>query len=147
MMNKAFTLLELIVVLVILGVLATLGFTQYGRMVERARGAEARIILGDTRKLAFAYRLQNGTIAGFVSADANVGTAADQIPGDASNVCRSSHYFYYGVYDPITDPVVRIRAYRCTSGGKSPQGPSGSYLYLNINLVTGVDTWSGTGGY
>ncbi len=92
-MEKAFTLLELIVVLVILGVLATLGFTQYGRMVEKSRGAEAKAILGDIRKLAVAFWLQNGTISGFAAANANIGTAEDQIP----SACVSTHYFSYGV--------------------------------------------------
>ena len=32
-MKRGFTLLELVVVILIVGVLATLGFTQYGRMV------------------------------------------------------------------------------------------------------------------
>jgi prepilin-type N-terminal cleavage/methylation domain-containing protein len=42
MTKKGFTLLELIVVIVIIGVLATLGLTQYASMVERGRSAEAK---------------------------------------------------------------------------------------------------------
>jgi len=40
-MKRGFTLLELIIVLIILGVLSTLGITQYGAMRERALGREA----------------------------------------------------------------------------------------------------------
>ena len=139
--RKGFTLLELIVVIVIIGVLATLGLTQYGRMVERARGAEARTILGDCRKLAVAYRLENGTVTGFANANANIGTGADQIP----SACAGTHYFSYGV-TVTADPSVTITATRCTSGGKTPQGlaPAGT-LVLTSNVTTGVDIWSGSG--
>jgi len=141
--RKGFTLLELIVVLVIIGVLATLGLTQYGRMVERARGAEARAILGDIRKLAYAYRLENGTAAGFAAVNANIGTGADNIPSACTG--QTTHYFSYGVV-ATTDPTVVITATRCTAGGKTPIGiaPAGT-LVLTSNVTTGVDTWSGSG--
>ncbi len=148
-MKKGFTLLELIVVIVILGVLATLGFTQYGRMVERARGAEARIILGDMRKLVYAYKLQNGTVTGLTDSDVNVGSDTDQIPGDAGYPynCRSSHYFWYRAIDPGASSWVNIYAYRCTVGGKPPQGSAANYLRLNFNVNSGDDIWKGDGGY
>jgi len=139
-MKKAFTLLELVVVIIILGVLATLGFTQYGRMVERARGAEARAILGDIRKFAAAYKLENGTITGMLPASVNIGTAADQIP----SACTGTHYFSYGV---VAGATLATTATRCISGGKTPQGILAGTLILTSDLTTGVDTWSGSGGY
>ncbi len=150
-MKRGFTLLELVVVIVILGVLATLGFTQYGRMVERARGAEARMILGDIRKLAIAYRLGNGSINGTLPPDYNIGIAEGQFP--YYNQCRSSHYFNYwvsgtGVPQGVqSDPILTATAYRCTTGGKAPQGVSAGTLILTTNLTSGQDTWGGTGGY
>ncbi len=144
-MKKGFTLLELVVVIIILGVLATLGFTQYGRMVEKARGAEAGTIIGDVRKLAIAYRLQNGTIAGMSNAAGNIGTAADQIPFRDS--CKGTHYFGYDIGYGSGDPLLTIVATRCTSGGKTPQGLAANTLSLITNLTTGVDTWTTNGGY
>ncbi len=140
-MLRGFTLLELVVVIVILGVLATLGFTQYGRMVERARGAEAKAILGDIRKLSIAYRLQNNLLGAMPDSNVNIGSAADQIPDS----CRSTHYFTYDT--SVTDPTVTIIATRCTTGGKAPQGISANTLTLTSNLTTGLDAWTGTGGY
>jgi hypothetical protein len=46
-------------------------------MVEKTRGAEATVILGDIRNLAYKYRLENGTINGIQNSDVNIGTAAD----------------------------------------------------------------------
>ena len=143
--NKGFTLLELVVVILIVGVLATLGFTQYGRMVERARGAEARQNIGYMRKLAAAYRLQNGSVTNIGYSDVNVGSSQDQLP----NPCRSSHYFYYCVYGGAVDPNITLFAYRCSSGGKEPQNttPGPPRLLLFINFSTGVENWGGTGDY
>ena len=143
MKNKSFTLLELVVVILIIGVLATLGFTQYGRMVEKARGAEARAILGDTRKLAVAYYLANGTFFGLTEANVNIGTSEDQIP----YTCRSSHYFRYQKYVDGLGTAFGCLATRCASGGKSPQGSDANSLYLRTSFVDGSDTWTIVGGY
>jgi len=65
---RSFTLIELIIVIIIVGILATLGISQYARMVEKTRSTEAKMIFGDVRKLAYQYRLENGTIAGMTDA-------------------------------------------------------------------------------
>ena len=48
-MKKGFTLLELIIVIIILGILATIGVSQYQGTIEKGREAEARSILGSMR--------------------------------------------------------------------------------------------------
>jgi prepilin-type N-terminal cleavage/methylation domain-containing protein len=141
--KRGFTLLEIIIVIIIIGVLATLGFTQYGRMVERSRGAEARAIAGDIRKFAQAYYMEQGTLAGFANAAANIGAANDQIP----SACRTSHYFQYAI--GVATPSLTVTAARCTAGGKTPNAPAGAGNYILIsNLATGVDdATQGTGNY
>jgi len=140
-MKRGFTLLELVVVIIIIGILATLGLTQYGRMVERSRGAEARTILGDIRKWAFAYYMERGTVlnvsTGAVNISAAVGGNLDQIPGG----CRSSHYFSYGTVNTGANEVV-IFANRCMANGKNPDAPGGTNwaLSLQANFATGRDT-------
>jgi type IV pilus assembly protein PilE len=142
-MKKGFTLLELIVVIIILGVLAILGFTQYARMIEKSRGAEAKAILGDIRKLAAGYYLEFGNAASFASgaSTAHLGTNADQIPSG----CRVSHWFSYSVGSAATN-VTGI-ATRCTASGKPPQAATAGTVMLTSVLSNGVDTWGGDGGY
>lgn len=146
-MKKGFTLLELIVVIIIIGILAVLGFTQYGRVVERSRGAEARAILGDIRKFATMYYLEYGALStSFTSTFANIGASTDQIPGTVAGNCRTSHYFFYSF--TITTPgTITITATRCTSGGKTPNYGVANTLTLTSNLTSGADSWSGTFGY
>lgn len=147
-MKKGFTLLELIVVIIIIGILGTLGLTQYTRMVEKARGAEAKVILGDLRKKAIAYRLQNGTITGATNAALDISPD----PGDTPSACagQASHYFSYTVVVPVpADPSITFTATRCGAlTGKTPGAAAptaGQTLTLISNLLTGVDSWEGTG--
>ncbi len=143
MKKGGFTLLELIIVIIIIGILATLGFTQYARMIERARGAEAKSILGDLRKKAAAYRLEHGTVTGLVAADVDISANA----GDTPSACAVSHYFSYAVTN-AADPSVTFTATRCGAGGKTPNAvaPTATQtLSLATDFSTGADTWGGTG--
>jgi len=142
-MKRGFTLLELIIVIIIIGILATLGFTQYARLIEKARGAEARTILGDLRTKAAGYRLERGSLAGIGNDDLDVSTNA----GDTPSVCASSHYFSYTI-SATADPSITCMATRCAAGGKTPDAGAptgGQSLTLTTNFNTGVDTWGGDG--
>lgn len=126
-MKRGFTLLELIVVIIIIGILATLGFTQYAKVIERGRTAEAKAILGQLRTAQEAYRLENGAYT------ATIGDLAFEAP----TACATTHYFSYA-----TDATTGT-ATRCTAGGKTPNATA-SYT-ITITYSTGV--WGGTAGY
>jgi prepilin-type N-terminal cleavage/methylation domain-containing protein len=124
--KKGFTLLELIVVIIILGILASLGFTQYTKMVEKGRTAEAKTVLGQVRAAQTAYYQEYGVY----------GTAISNLPIDAPTACGSTHYFMFA------SDTATSTATRCTASGKTPDSAS---LYSITLSHTGV--FGGTSGY
>ena len=119
--NRAFTLLELIIVIIIIGVLATLGYTQYTRTVERGRSAEAKLILGELRTAEIAYKLEYGSY-----------TSLGNLPVTAPTSCTTTHYYKYGIN--LAEPAY-VWCDRCTSEGKPPNS-AGSYT-LRLGLTSG----------
>lgn len=128
--RRGFTLLELIVVIIIIAVLASLGFTQYTKVVEKGRTAEAKMILGQLRSAQYAFNLE---YPGYTTV-ANLPVGAPT----TGPACTDSTQFFYYSCDTGTGTCI---ANRCTSGGKSPAGPT-----YNINLTIG-GVWGGTAGY
>jgi prepilin-type N-terminal cleavage/methylation domain-containing protein len=126
-MKKGFTLIELIIVIIIIGILSTLGFTQYTRVIEKGRSAEAKVILGQVRSAQVAYNSEYATFGG-----------SSNIYVSAPTTCTATHYFSY----TATAGSDIGSATRCTSGGKNPTGPAYS---VTVNYSSGV--WSGSVGY
>lgn len=58
--RKGFTLMELIIVVIIIGILAMIGLPQYFKTTERARMAEALDTLGAIRSAELRFSMSNG---------------------------------------------------------------------------------------
>ncbi|MFA4988059.1 MAG: prepilin-type N-terminal cleavage/methylation domain-containing protein [Candidatus Omnitrophota bacterium] len=126
-MNRGFTLIELIVVIIIVGILASVGMTQYTKLVEKGRAAEARLILGSLRTAEIAEYQENGAYAGVSGLGVSAPTS-----------CASTHYFSYS----CNSTTGTCTATRCTTGGKTPQGGT---AYTKTVDVDG--NWGGSAGY
>jgi len=127
--SVAFTLIELIVVIIIVGILAAVGISQYSLIVEKARTAEAKVRLGNMRDLVYQYWLEKGDISTITNADVGV---------DGS--CHSTDFYAYAVWGPNANTAA-LAAIRCTSGGKTPNA-SRQYVFSMIDYAnTGQASW------
>jgi prepilin-type N-terminal cleavage/methylation domain-containing protein len=114
-MKRGFTLIEIIIVIIIVGILAAVGISQYSNMVESSRIAEAKVRIGDMRKLAYEYFLNNGTLTGIANADVGV-----------DDTCSASGYYRY--YISLGSVTAWLYACRCTTDGKTPS-PTRPYCF------------------
>lgn len=147
MQPHGFTILELVVVLIILGVLVTTGITYFGGVIERSRGAEAKLALEQIRYEAVALYLQERGSELFTDALAGIGGEDDSIPGPTAADCISKHYFWYKIEANSRVRNFSAIATRCLAGGKQPQGILAGYLKLSTNFTAGTDIWMSDGGY
>ncbi len=84
--GKGFTLIELIIVVIVIGILATVAVPQYLRAVERAKGGKARHALALIAQGEKMYRAENDTyIAGADKATINTNLASFVELADVAN--------------------------------------------------------------
>src|SRR3989338_7500069 len=148
-MRKGFTLIELVIVLIIVAVLGTLGLTQYTRLIEKARGAEAKEILGYIRKQAAGYYMERNSMVGLTNAMVSI-SGTGGVPGPAvsgagsTTDCAATHYFWYTITGtaPTATTLIATEG-RCTAGGKNPNVSAAASLTLTSNFSAGTDIWSG----
>lgn len=119
--NKSFTLIELIIVIIIVGILAAVGISQYSLTIEKSRVTEATERMSTVAKLAYQFYLENGTFVGITNDLLGIGSA-----------CDSKNYYSYVMNTMPTATDIWFYASRCTSGGKPPQGP-GYQLEWRVN--------------
>jgi len=133
-MKKGLTLLEALITVIIIGVLAIIGFATFKNFSEKARIAEAKLLLAHIREAEINYFERTGKCT---QAPADLILELDPslflgvgVPGDCSN--QNISYFQYGIVcaDFGDDGAFYIGARRCKVGGKPPPGTYDLYLKL-----------------
>jgi prepilin-type N-terminal cleavage/methylation domain-containing protein len=138
MRKKSFTLIELLIVLTIIGILATLAMPKYKTLVLRAQGAEAKRVVHALADSVWRYHLEAGHWPD--EGPGSYGTPSIPTDIDVSIVNPSQYfeYFYYyiciGPGNPplVDDDVCEIRARHIQRDQLMTQGPAGIVLEYDI---------------
>ena len=131
MNNKAFTLLELLMVVIIIGILATFAMPEYAKFKEKAYAAEAVNVLSAIKDAQFRYKMETGSYAnGDILLDIEI---------------EDSKYWRYRIFDASDSSFIVLATRRKGTpvfdefGGVSPHWQT---ITLNWDDNTGV-TWYG----
>ncbi len=127
MRQGGFTLMELLIVVIIIGILVTLALPGFQRSMEVSRQAEARAMLGNIYQAERAFFAQQGSYATGVNANSNPLIAA--IPQENDN----TQYFYYTVVNDATGFLVQ--AFRKTTGGQQRTGRAPTWTGSDYRIV------------
>ncbi|OGX33456.1 MAG: hypothetical protein A2787_08885 [Omnitrophica WOR_2 bacterium RIFCSPHIGHO2_01_FULL_48_9] len=135
--NKSgFTLLEIIIVLIIIGVLASLALPRFFALVETSRGGEALNTLSAIRGSMVRYALRNGNSY----TGANLGTID---VGDPSVGAANKHFTYttsVAAGNPST-------AFTVIATRNTNNGGTGGTVYITQDDAAGTVVRGGTGPF
>ena len=145
-MKKSFTLIELLIVIVVIGVIMTLAMPGYKKIMIRTRGAEAKQNVRMLVESVWRYYVESGEFPpGDITGTLPIDLLDVDLPDSSSQAFR---YFYYNIYASVGEysDSVWIIAYDeelLTKGvGAFPQGAILGYgAYYNYDEPT---TYMGT---
>jgi prepilin-type N-terminal cleavage/methylation domain-containing protein len=111
MTNKGFTLIEVLIVVIIIGILAAIALPQYVSTIEKARSGEAVTNIGSIRQSIDRYWYQNNDLTGAtLPADGSTGTLDIDNPNAITNKLYS--YALSGLSGPGAERAYTITASR-----------------------------------
>ncbi|MGB2578730.1 prepilin-type N-terminal cleavage/methylation domain-containing protein [Elusimicrobium simillimum] len=93
--KKGFTLVELLVVVLIIGILSAIALPQYTKSVEKARAAEAQIMFGALSQSATRHALETGNIYTTMNFDIDFPEGCATNSATKPTQCQNK-YFIFG---------------------------------------------------
>jgi len=137
-MKKGFTLIELMVVIVIIGILAAIAVPKMFGMSAKAKASEVGPAVGSWSKIQSAYIVEAGTSGTFLSIGyvAPGATASIDIAG-TSNFCYTEN--------ATTTAAAGTGATGCAKGGSASDGTTGRWSAANrqdLNNCTASTVWA-----
>ena len=139
---KGFTLIEMLVVVLIIGILAGVALPQYTRTVEKSRLAEAMITLSSLQRAVDMYVLANGypnAQVRFVKDDPDAVLDVDVVQGLTCNEydCASKYFAYYAGCHPS---YCYVGVERLSPGSTTAYG-GGNLFEIGMARYKNDDDW------
>lgn len=112
MFKKGFTLLEVLIVVIIIGILAAIALPQYTATLEKGRSGEALTNIGSIRTSLDRYWYQNGSLPA-----ASTFTSLDiDNPNSITTANRLWNYYFDPTGTTSTTRIYTVTAYRNRAG-------------------------------
>ncbi len=141
--SRGFTLVELIVTIIVLGILVSIALPNYARSVERAKCSQAIQVLKSMRSAALSYFSDNQTFAGITVQGLENQVGARFFSGDAAaNVAGNENKDWYYSIPASTATRIQVQATR-------RRGPHAEAGNTTITLTDDISSnekelWGGT---
>lgn len=136
--RSGFTLLEIIIVIIIVGVLASLALPRFFNTIEYSRSTEALNTIGVLKRAADRCAMANDAVNGTTNNYSTCITWDQLATEDPSSVI----FGYNNVPISFNSNVYTITAQRLP-----PSAAAGDTITFTYNVVTGATTRTGTGAY
>jgi type IV pilus assembly protein PilE len=132
--HAGFTLIEVMIAVVIIGILASIAYPAYTDYIRRGKIAEALSTLADTRAKMEQFYLDNRTY---------VGSDAANMPCNATVMGAGKKHFTYAC-DTLAAGTYRIVAAGVASDGMGPFSYTIDQANLRTSTISGLSGWSGS---
>jgi prepilin-type N-terminal cleavage/methylation domain-containing protein len=133
--RKGFTMLELLMVVIVIGILASLAIPQYQSFMEKARAAEAKNFIGAIRNAQELYYLAHNIYGD--DGQINPNYIEYVMPGDPDAL------FSYSITAADADGY-SVEVYSKPKSGRDSGPPAGEFIWKR---TTSTATWIGNVSY
>jgi len=141
--SRGFTLTELIIAIIVMGILISIAVPTYTRSIERAKCAQGREVLKSMRTAALSYFSDKQTFAGVTVSALENQVGARFFSGDlAANAATNENQDWY--YSIAAADATSITLQATRRGG--PHAIAGNAtMTVTDNILTGVkELWGGS---